>query len=81
MRSIVVMVMLLTSTVAAQDSVYKNTFPADPPYYRVRYEASTVEGELFIRPATRFGYLLQSKSCAESSSISMDVEKDRANQA
>lgn len=51
MRSIAVMVMLLTSTVAAQDSVYKNTLPADPPYYRVRYEASAVEGEL-IYPAS-----------------------------
>ncbi len=77
MRSIVVMIMLLTSTVAAQDSVYKNTLPADPPYYRVRYEASTVEGELiypasytvWIPPAAKVlrGVIVHQHGCGEGS--------------
>lgn len=77
MRSIVVMVMLLTSTVAAQDSVYKNTLPADPPYFRVRYEASTVEGELmypasytvWIPPAVKAlrGVIVHQHGCGEGS--------------
>ncbi len=77
MRSIVVMVMLLTSTVAAQDSVYKNTLPADPPYFRVRYEASAVEGELmypasytvWIPPAVKTlrGVIVHQHGCGEGS--------------
>ena len=77
MRLIVLMIVLLSSTVAAQDSVYKNTLPADPPYYRVRYEASTVEGELiypasytvWIPPATKIlrGVIVHQHGCGEGS--------------
>ena len=37
---------LLTTTVFAQQPPYDVFPPADPPYYRVRYEASTKPGEL-----------------------------------
>jgi poly(3-hydroxybutyrate) depolymerase len=36
----------LTATLCAQVPPYENPLPADPPYYRVRYEASTKPGEL-----------------------------------
>ncbi len=37
---------VLTSTTAAQEPEYINPLPADPPYYRVRYEGSSKPGEL-----------------------------------
>lgn len=36
----------LAGAVSAQEPPYVNTLPVEPPYYRVRYEASTKEGEL-----------------------------------
>ena len=41
----------LTGSLAAQQPPYDTPPPADAPYYRVRYEASTKEGEL-IYPVT-----------------------------
>ena len=77
MRTIALVTILLTNIVAAQDSVYKNTLPADPPYYRVRYEASTVEGELiypasytvWIPPAVKAlrGVIVHQHGCGEGS--------------
>jgi len=37
---------LLSATLSAQQPPYDVFPPADPPYYRVRYEASTMPGEL-----------------------------------
>ena len=51
MRVTVLLTMLLIGSVSAQESIYQNTLPADPPYYRIRYEASTEPGEL-IYPAS-----------------------------
>mgnify|MGYP006272768207 CR=1 FL=1 len=51
MRLIVLLFFVLVGSVAAQEPPYVNSLPADPPYYRVRYEASTKEGEL-IFPAS-----------------------------
>lgn len=51
MRAFVVLLVLLTSSVSAQESVYQNSLPADPPYFRVRYDASDMPGEL-IYPAS-----------------------------
>lgn len=36
----------LAGAVSAQEPPYVNSLPAEPPYYRVRYEASAKEGEL-----------------------------------
>jgi hypothetical protein len=46
MRVFALLTLLLIGSVTAQESVYQNSLPADPPYYRVRYEASTKPGEL-----------------------------------
>ena len=51
MRVTVLLTILLIGSVSAQESIYQNTLPADPPYYRIRYEASTKPGEL-IYPAS-----------------------------
>ncbi len=46
MKPIVFFLLALTGAVSAQQPPY-DVFPdADPPYYRVRYEASTKPGEL-----------------------------------
>lgn len=48
MRSIVVLFLVLVGSLSAQNAPY-DVFPsADPPYYRVRYEASTKPGELIF---------------------------------
>jgi len=46
MRVTAILIILLSGSVSAQESVYQNSLPADPPYYRVRFEASTKPGEL-----------------------------------
>ncbi|MEQ1861943.1 MAG: hypothetical protein ABMA13_18645 [Chthoniobacteraceae bacterium] len=46
MRSIIPFLLLLTSSAPAQLPPYDVFPPADSPYYRVRYEASTTPGEL-----------------------------------
>jgi pimeloyl-ACP methyl ester carboxylesterase len=40
------LIALVTSTLSAQESIYVINIPADPPYYRVRYEGSVKAGEL-----------------------------------
>lgn len=37
---------VMAGVTTAQEPVYVNPLPADPPYYRVRYEASSEAGEL-----------------------------------
>jgi poly(3-hydroxybutyrate) depolymerase len=46
MRHFVLLLFILVGSVAAQEPAYKNSLPAEPPYYRVRYEASSKPGEL-----------------------------------
>ena len=46
MRLLSLFFIVLAGTVSAQESPYANKLPADPPYYRVRYEGSTQAGEL-----------------------------------
>jgi poly(3-hydroxybutyrate) depolymerase len=46
MRFVATLLLTLAVSAAAQDSVYVNSLPADAPYYRVRYEASSNPGEL-----------------------------------
>jgi pimeloyl-ACP methyl ester carboxylesterase len=46
MRSCVLLLILWVGSAAAQEAVYVNPLPADPPYYRVRYEGSSAPGEL-----------------------------------
>lgn len=46
MRFAVVCLISLLVSALAQEPVYVNPLPANPPYYRVRYEASSVQGEL-----------------------------------
>ncbi len=48
MRNIVFSLLVLATSLAAQNAPY-DVFPAaDPPYYRVRYEASTKPGDLIF---------------------------------
>lgn len=49
MRGVVFAVGLLlccAPNVSAQEGTYANSLPVEPPYYRIRYEASTKDGEL-----------------------------------
>ena len=46
MRSIAFLFIVAASSLTAQVAPYQNPLPADPPYYRVRYEASDKPGEL-----------------------------------
>jgi pimeloyl-ACP methyl ester carboxylesterase len=46
MRHIAISFVALVTSLAAQQAPYDVFPPADPPYYRVRYEASTKSGEL-----------------------------------
>ena len=46
MRSIALLFLALASSLLAQQPPYDVFPPAEPPYYRVRYEASTKPGEL-----------------------------------
>ncbi len=68
---------LLTASLSAQNPPYENPLPADPPYYRVRYEASTKPGELvypvsytlWIPPGvpTLRGLIVHQHGCGEGS--------------
>ncbi|NBV24287.1 MAG: hypothetical protein EBS05_20510 [Proteobacteria bacterium] len=46
MRHLVLLLLVLAGSLSAQQPPYNVFPPADPPYYRVRYEASTKPGEL-----------------------------------
>jgi len=46
MRLIALCFIALAGALHAQVAPYENPLPADPPYYRVRYEASSIPGEL-----------------------------------
>ena len=46
MRQLALLSVVLVGPVFAQVLPYANPLPADPPYYRVRYESSSQEGEL-----------------------------------
>jgi pimeloyl-ACP methyl ester carboxylesterase len=46
MRLVLLLLFFFLGTCPAQESVYKNTLSAHDPYFRVRYEGSTVAGEL-----------------------------------
>jgi pimeloyl-ACP methyl ester carboxylesterase len=46
MRHAVLLFVVCASSVFAQEPAYVNPLPADPPYHRVRYEASSLPGEL-----------------------------------
>jgi pimeloyl-ACP methyl ester carboxylesterase len=48
MASIAVVLLALSTSAPAQQPPYDVFPPADPPYYRVRYEASTQPGELIF---------------------------------
>ncbi len=51
MRLLALLLVVLTGTVCAQEPPYVNPLTADPPYYRIRYEASSQAGEL-VYPAS-----------------------------
>lgn len=46
MRPLAVFSLVLVSSVVAQEPPYDNPLPADPPYYRVRYDGSSNPGGL-----------------------------------
>ena len=46
MRFLTLCFIALAGSLYAQVAPYENPLPADPPYYRVRYEASSAPGEL-----------------------------------
>jgi pimeloyl-ACP methyl ester carboxylesterase len=46
MRKLTLLVIISVGAASAQEPPYVNVLPADPPYYRVRYEASSHAGEL-----------------------------------
>ena len=46
MRLLALLFVVLVGSVSAQEPPYVNPLPADPPYYRVRYEGSATSGEL-----------------------------------
>lgn len=48
MRHITALLLLVAGSAAAQQPPYDVFPPADPPYHRVRYEASTKDGELIF---------------------------------
>jgi hypothetical protein len=48
MRSSALLFLVLAGSLSAQQAPYDVFPPADPPYYRVRYEASTKPGELIF---------------------------------
>lgn len=67
----------LAGSLSAQIAPYENPLPADPPYYRVRYEASSTPGELtypvsytlWIPPGikTLRGLIVHQHGCGEGS--------------
>ncbi len=75
-RSLLFLV-LLSGSVLAQNPPYENPLPADPPYYRVRYEGSQKPGELvypvsytlWIPPGvtTLRGVIVHQHGCGEGS--------------
>ena len=48
MRFFITLIFIVPVLLAAQEAPYDNPPPAEPPYYRVRYEASTKPGELIF---------------------------------
>ncbi len=46
MRYLILLFLALAVSVSAQVAPYDKPLPVGPPYYRVRYEASTKPGEL-----------------------------------
>jgi len=46
MRYFILLFLALAVSVSAQEAPYDKPLPVEPPYYRVRYEASTKPGEL-----------------------------------
>ncbi len=72
-----VCVVALSSSVAAQEASYVNPLPAEPPCYRVRYEASSQPGELvypvsftvWIPPSVKTlrGVIVHQHGCGEGS--------------
>jgi pimeloyl-ACP methyl ester carboxylesterase len=72
-----VCVVALSSSVAAQEAAYVNPLPAEPPYYRVRYEGSSQPGELvypvgftvWIPPSAKTlrGVIVHQHGCGEGS--------------
>ena len=62
----------------AQRPPYDVFPPADPPYYRVRYEAGARQASLSIRSTTPSGSPRACHRCAASSFINTVVGKDRA---
>ncbi len=46
MKVVALLLATLSFSIVAQEATYLNSLPADPPYYRVRYEASSTAGEL-----------------------------------
>ncbi|MDZ4683721.1 MAG: hypothetical protein SH850_01450 [Planctomycetaceae bacterium] len=51
MRHAVLFFVVLAGSVSSQEPAYVNPLPANPPYYRVRYEGSSKSGEL-VYPAS-----------------------------
>ncbi len=70
-------VVALCSSVSAQEAAYVNPLPAEPPYYRVRYEGSSQPGELvypvgftvWIPPSAKTlrGVIVHQHGCGEGS--------------
>ena len=77
MRTFALLLFAFTGSLAAQVPPYENPLPADPPYYRVRYEASTEPGKLefpasytvWIPPGlkTLRGLIVHQHGCGEGS--------------
>jgi pimeloyl-ACP methyl ester carboxylesterase len=77
MRHIVILLFAFATSLAAQQAPYDVFPPADPPYYRVRYEASTKPGELvyglngtvWIPPGVKAlrGVIVHQHGCGEGS--------------
>ena len=71
------LILLVANSISAQEPVYVNRLAAEPPYYRVRYEASQVPGELvypvsftvWIPPTlkTLRGVIVHQHGCGEGS--------------
>jgi len=77
MRQCALLLVLLAGTVSAQEGPYANPLVANPPYYRVRYEGSSQEGELvypvsftvWIPPGVKMlrGLIVHQHGCGEGS--------------
>lgn len=72
-----VLLVTMAVVVPAQEPPYVNPLPADPPYYRVRYEGSTTPGNLVFpvsytiwippRVETLRGVIVHQHGCGEGS--------------